>query len=357
MKAYGKVLAFCIGGALLAGLTAYLVVSIRETPPADTVAAEAAKLREAEKLRLAEAKLRADVELRFRKFEGDLSALAERYRKMLPLADAEKAFQESLSGAKFLSGRDGLCGFKTCVSLAYKMAYDKLKGTARAAEAIEPLVQERICKPMEGAIGAYAKWADDYRGELQAQEQALALDLAVVADAFNDEISVLANEDAVAAGAAIDGFVASSRSIAMQTACAAAGVAVEAAMAKASYAAIKKTAVRIASRALASSAAKAGASAATGAACAVADGPLPIGDAIGTTVVVAGLLWTAYDIYDVTRTMPDEMLSEIESEISKTKSALADAALDNLEKGRAACLAAAQARVDEIAKSLEGGKQ
>ena len=315
-------------------------------------AAEVEKLHEIRRLQLAEAKLKADVELRLKKFESDLSALSEKYKKMLPLADAEKSFQDSMGGARFLASRDGLCGFKVCVSLAYKMAYDKLKGTTRTADAIEPLVLSRICEPMEEAVGVYAKWTEDYRHELQKEEQVFALDLAAVANDFSDKIAVLTNDDAKRASAAIDGFVASIKDHAKETVYATIGAAIEAAMIKTSYDAIKKIVLRIVARTLASSAAKIGASATTGAACAVVDGPLPIMDFIGAVITVAGLSWTACDIYAVTKSMPDEMQVSVESEIVKTKSALTNTALENLKKAHATCLASARERVNEIVKSL-----
>lgn len=317
-------------------------------------AAEVEKLYEIRKLQLAEEKLKADVELRLKKFGSDLSALSEKYKKMLPLVDAEKSFQDSMTGARFLASREGLCGFKVCVSLTYKIAYDKLKGTTRATDAIEPLVQSRICEPIGEAVSVYAKWTEGYRHELQKEEQVLALDLALVANDFSKEIAVLTNDDAKRASAAIDGFVASIKDHATETVYAAIGTAIEAAMIKTSYDAIKKIVGRIVAKALASSVAKIGASATTGAACAVADGPLPISDIVGAIVTVAGLSWTAYDIYDVTKSMPDEMQAEIEAEIVKMKSTLTNTALENLRNDHAACLASARERVNKVVKSIGG---
>lgn len=320
------------------------------TPTAD----EVEKLRAIRKQQLAEAKLKAEVARCLTKFESDLSAISEKYKKMLPPADAESAFQDSMAGARFLASRDGLCGFKVCVSLAYKMAYDKFKGTTKTSAAIEPLVQIRICEPMKKAVGVYAKWTEDYRHELQKEEQVFALALAVVADAFSHEIAVLENDAAKRASAAIDGFVASIRGHAAETVYVAIGTVLEAAMIKTSYETIRKIVLRIAARSLSSSVAKIGASATTGAACAVADGPLPIGDVVGGVITVAGLAWTAYDIYKVTKSMPDEMQTKIESGIVKMKSALANTALENLGRDHAACLTSAREQVNRVVKLLEG---
>ena len=48
-------------------------------------------------------------------------------------------------------------------------------------------------------------------------------------------------------------------------------------------------------------------SAAIGAGSAMADGPLPIGDAIGGAVVLGSTCWTAYDIWQATEVLPKEL--------------------------------------------------
>ena len=71
---------------------------------------------------------------------------------MLPLSEAEAAFRKSEDGASFIASKDGLCGFKCCVSLAYKMAYDKVKGITRTEDAISPIVKEKIVDEIEKAM-------------------------------------------------------------------------------------------------------------------------------------------------------------------------------------------------------------
>ena len=306
---------------------------------------------------IAEKKLSADVELRLEKFNGDLSALGERYRKMLPLSQVDEYFQKSRSGADFLASREGLCGFKACVSLAYKMAYDKAKGTNRTGEAIDPLVKDKIVEPIEKAIGIYAKWNEDYRRELQKEAQVFALDIAARGQEFSEEITVLSVADAKAASAAIDKFVADIGKHAQEAAFAAVEVGVELALIKTTSGALKRIVSHIATHALAKSVAKIGASATAGAAAAVADGPLPIGDIIGAVITVAVLSWTAYDIYDVTKTMPDAMRTEIRGEIEKTRAALEEAARSNLKRDQEACLAFAKDQVAAIIADLKGNQK
>ena len=42
----------------------------------------------------------------------------------------------------------------------------------------------------------------------------------------------------------------------------------------------------------------------TAAVCAAADGPLPIGDAIGAAIGIGSLVWCAYDLYQISQVMP-----------------------------------------------------
>lgn len=318
---------------------------------------EVLELQKKRKREIAEKKLIADVELRLEKFNGDLQALVEKYKKMLPLSQAEEYFQQSVDGGSFIASKNGLCGFKCCVSLAYKMAYDKMKNTNRTGEAIEPLVKEKISVPIEKAIGVYARWSEDYRRELQKEAQVLALDLATKGQSFVDEIEVLSVADAKAASAAIDKFVEKIESHASEAAFAMVGTGVEMVLIKTSYETIKRLVVTIVARSLASSVTKIGTSAVTGASMAAVDGPLPFGDAVGAIITVGGLSWSAYDIYKVTKKMPDEMQAQIIGDIRKTQAALIATAQDNLQKDQERCLSFAREQAKAIINSLKGNKQ
>ena len=81
---------------------------------------------------------------------------------------------------------------------------------------------------------------------------------------------------------------------------------------------------------------------------AVADGPLPIGDIVGGVITIGGLVWSSYDIYHVTKQMPDEMKAGIMESINETRSAIADTGVRNLKSDRDACLKSAETRVAEL---------
>ena len=167
------------------------------SPSADEVDARRKKRQvelEQQKLELEKKKFAADVELRILKYKGDVAAIIERYRKMVPLSEAEEAFRRSEAGASFIASKEGLCGFKCCVALAYKMAYDKVKGTTRTEDAISPIVKEKIVDEIEKAVAVYARWTADFQKELATEEAALAADLAVKSKSFESAVSVFSEE-------------------------------------------------------------------------------------------------------------------------------------------------------------------
>ncbi len=309
---------------------------------------------EQQKLDLEKKKFAADVELRIQKYKGDVAETVEHYRKMLPLSEAEAAFRKSEDGASFIASKDGLCGFKCCVSLAYKMAYDKVKGTTRTEDAISPIVKDKIVDEIEKAVAAYARWTADFQKELATEEAALAADLAVKSKSFESAVSVFSEENAKSVSLAVDAFSKDVQDHAYKAAEATVSLALETVMIKTSYTAIKNVVVRLAGVALSSAVKRAGASIAAGGTAAVVDGPLPIGDIIGAVLTVGGLSWTAYDIYVVTKTMPDEMNAKIREEIVQTRTALEEKALANLQKAKMDCEASAEQKLSEINKILKG---
>ena len=309
---------------------------------------------ERQKLELEKKKFAADVELRIRKYKGDVAETVERYRKMLPLSEAEVAFRNSEDGAAFIASKEGLCGFKCCVSLAYKMAYDKVKGTTRTEDAISPIVKEKIVDELEKAVSVYARWTADFQKELATEEAALAADLAVKGKSFESAVSVLSEENAKSVSLAVDAFSRDVQDHAFKAAGATVGLAAEAVMIKGSYMAIKNVVVRLAGVALSSAVKRAGTSLAAGGTAAVVDGPLPILDVAGGVIAVAGLSWSAYEIYDATKTMPDEMNAKIREEIVQTREALEEKALANLQKAKLDCEASAEQKLFELNKILKG---
>lgn len=303
---------------------------------------------EKQRLKLELEKLCADIDARHAKFRGDVASIVEKYRKMLPLSLAEAHFKEAEEGAHFLASREGLCGFKASASLAYKMAYDKVKRTKRAEEAINPIVQARIVNPIKMAIQVYSDWTVEFRKELQMEEQAFSLDLALRSQKFNDDISVFKAADASKVSDSMGKLISDIREHAKTSAWTAVEVASDVALIKSSYGAIKVLVVKIATAALSSVAAKMGTTATSATVSVVADGPLPIGDIIGGVITIGGLTWTAVDIYKVTKTMPEELERGILNAIRESRASLERTGAENLKTESASCLKSADSRVKEL---------
>ena len=122
-----------------------------------------------QKFKLEAEKLHADIDARYSKFRSDVNAIYEKYRKMLPLSEAEESFKIAEQGADFIASKEGLCGWKVCATLAYKMAYDKVKHTNKTEDAILPIVTSRIIEPITNAVSVYSNWITEFRQELQKE--------------------------------------------------------------------------------------------------------------------------------------------------------------------------------------------
>lgn len=314
---------------------------------------EVGRRQEQRRIELAHKKLMADLEVRIAKYNGDVEAIAEKYRKMLPLSKAEDDLKKCQEGVEFIASREGLCGWKVCVSLAYKMAYDKVKGTHHTEEAIDPLVDERIIPPVKSAIERYAEWTKNMGREMTVERQALAADLAVRFQSFNQEIIVISDHEAKAISRSVDNLIAQIENHAEEAAYAAVGVAFEAVMIRSSYLAIKSCIKGVVRVGLSLVVKRIGTTAVTAAGSAIADGPLPIGDIIATTITVGGLAWTAWDVYKVTKIMPKEMREGMEVEIGKVREDLLGMAEDNLEKFKKANLDFAEKKRSEVAELIK----
>ncbi len=298
-------------------------------------------------------KLRKDIEDRYAQFTNEVRAIEARYRKMLPLAEAESHFKEAEQGAEFIASREGLCGFKVCVKLAYKMAYDKIKKTNTVEDVIAPVVAEKIVHPIEKSAVVYANWVRDYRQELQNADQAFSKDLVMRTSRLNGSLSVVKNEDFERIGESLDKLKSDIREHAKKSVFAGMEVVLEAAMIQSSCVAIKKAVTSVASIALASVAKKVATTVSVATISAAADGPLPFGDIVAGVITIGGLSWTAYDVYKVTKSMPEDMRKSVLDSVDGAKKAMLDSANKKLDTDVETCLKSAGERVQELNAMIE----
>jgi len=362
-KIFGSALMWCLI-AILAAVCAFsrfctpaahdgATPGFRVEPVAVKATFAGADKADARKLAREQKKLLSDVGRRTEKFKADVQAAALRYERMVSHVDVDRDFADARQGVDFLLSRDGLCGFKASCALAYKFAYDQVKGTSRAQEAIEPLVSAHVLGPVERAVGKYETLTRQFHAELKREVEAFAQDLAVRSQAFEKEVAVLSVPEARRVGDAMQGIVAGIEDRAVKTVAAVVGAAVEAALIRSTLSTIGKVVARTSSRALAGAAARLSASAATGAGCALADGPLPIGDIVGAGVAVVGLGWTAYDIYEAVQGLPDEIRRSAGQELDHTRTALAANTRNGIHGLRDGLLAFADQQAAAVEKSLQ----
>lgn len=295
----------------------------------------------------------AEIETRYAKYRSDVAALVERYQKMLPLPEGEKELQRAEDGVNFLASREGLCGYKALAKLAYKMAYDKVKHTKRAEEALNPLIASHVEEPITNSVEVYTKWASEFYQELKVEEQAFSTDIACQSSEFVESISSLNIPESKALGKSVTKFRDNIQALARESALAGIGVAIEVALIKMSYVAIKNLVAKIALTACAPIAKKMAGSVVIAGASATADGPLPIGDAIGAGVAIGGFIWTGYDIYKVTKSMPEELKQGLLTAVHDSRQKLLDNAEENLKRESEACLRFAEDRIKEIRQILK----
>lgn len=350
-----------VSGAIFATLYFHLETKDREQDPGKgevIVEPPVPSPEEAEslrKLRLEEAALRADIDARYARFASNVTAICEKYRKMLPLSEAEDYFKLAEQGADFIASDKGLCGWKVSAVLAYKMAYDKVKGTHLTEAAIHPIVTDRIVQPLSNAEEVYSSWIASFRNELRKEDMAFALDIAARSHKFKESISVLKSEDANKLSDSMDGLITDIQNHAKESAITGVCTAFDLAFIKSSYAVIKNLIVRIATTSLSGVAEKMVGTAAVATTSAVADGPLPICDIAGSVITIGGLIWTACEIYKVTAAMPNSMNTGMRQAINEMRVKLITTGAENLKSDSDSCLKSADTRVHELLK-LTGGE-
>ena len=86
----------------------------------------------------------------------------------------------------------------------------------------------------------------------------------------------------------------------------------------------------------------------TAAICAAADGPFPVGDAIGAAIGIGSLVWCAYDLYQISQVMPKEVHAGLTKMVRDYQDNSRKQALDFAKK----TLAEYQAAAGQITKNM-----
>ena len=206
---------------------------------------------------------------------------------------------------------DKICGLWTCVKLCYKAAKDKLSDTHDFDDAFYSLLEEPIVQPCRHANEVASNELNNLNQRLKERYTKYALDLAATCDLNRNDQQTL-QPDIESHFETTKAFSLNGQIDKMVTWLV--GVPLEIVFFRETIqAAIKLFVVPVARICAASSA---------GAISAAADGPLPIGDAIGATITIGGLAWTAYDVYSVTNVLPEQLKTNLANEIDTAKAEL-----------------------------------
>lgn len=204
-----------------------------------------------------------------------------------------------------------ICGLGTCVKICYKAAKDKLSDTHDFDDAFYSLIEEPIVQPCRHASEIASNELNNLNQRLKERCTKYAVDLATAYDLNQDGQQTIQLDIKIDFGTTIESAFNGQKDRLTTWFI---SVPLEIVFFKGTIqAALKLFVVPVARICGASS---------VGAFSAAADGPLPFGDAIGATITVGGLVWTAYDVYSVTRDLPELLKTNLANEIDTAKAEL-----------------------------------
>lgn len=267
------------------------------SPPVNDEAAKKEKLRNM--IRAAEARLNQERQRQLEQFKASLaSATSGDYA-------AAKGNIESVITT--------LTGFGSCFKLSYKFAKDQVMKTKDADAAINEVINSRITghcvnsnRQAETLLGQFQNQAvassNQYRAEmmqiLQTPEFSGKPDLR----ALSGQLNAMQQNGILVQNIAVSSSLAS------------AGLGIDIVVAVVARETLKRVLSAVVSKLVTT--------AGTSAGCAIADGPLPIGDAVGAVIAVGGLGWSAYDLYQARKVLPDKLRASMNESIDNYYSKL-----------------------------------
>jgi hypothetical protein len=206
-----------------------------------------------------------------------------------------------------------LTGLGSCFKLSYKMAKDKIMGTNDAGIAIENVINRRIsgycvksARQTDILLGQFQTRAvagsNQYRTELLQRLQLPEFAGRLYPQALSGRLDAIRQS-----GGAV-------KTIAFTSSLTAVSMGADLIFIVAARETLK--------RVLAAVVNKLAQTAGTAIACSAADGPLPVGDMIGAAVLVGGGIWTAYDLYQARKVLPDKLRTSLNEAVDNFYSTL-----------------------------------
>lgn len=211
---------------------------------------------------------------------------------------------------------DELASFKGCAILCYFMAKDKLRGNCETEERIQSVLDAHIGQNVLHAgqqrENALARLNDALARNTTDMQVRLA-SMTEIIPGSEDETAQAAFRDLAASISTVSqGF----GGIAVSTVNSGAGLAISALLAK--------TVVRQARNVLWNIARRLELTTALALGSAAADGPFPIGDAIGLVLEVGGAAWCAYELYDAQFILRDQVTRDLRRALAQYRGEILD---------------------------------
>ena len=263
---------------------------------------------------------------------SDDAVQKEKLRNMIRAAEARlnqerqrqmEQFKASLAGATsgdYAAAKGNvepvittLTGLGSCFKLSYKFAKDQVMKTKDADAAINEVINSKITghcvssnRQAETLLGQFQNQAvaasNQYRTEmmqiLQTPEFSGKPDLR----ALSGQLNAMQQNGILVQNIAVSSSLAS------------AGLGIDIVVAVVARETLKRVLSAVVSKLVTT--------AGTSAGCAIADGPLPIGDAVGAVIAVGGLGWSAYDLYQARKVLPDKLRASMNESIDNYYSKL-----------------------------------
>ena len=231
--------------------------------------------------------------------------------------------------------------FKVCGKLTYKMAKDRIRKTNDTRAAICSVVGPNIIRPCQEGHAEMMNALRNYLHTLQENDNRYRAKLAqalkdVPADVKQSEArNEFLNKTIVQ-------FERQVGEMAISQVTTAVGAVIEVVLIKETVKLVTKVGARAVARIIGS--------ASTGAVCAVADGPLPIGDLFGVAITVGGFAWGAYDIYKICKVLPKKMSSTLHNAINQYEKASREEVLATAVKALNDAKSTSNALSDQLKK-------
>lgn len=245
----------------------------------------------------------AEIAQRTSSYIADNQAILMEFENSLPLVGASD-FQQARN--RITPTVKSLTGFGTTSKLCYKMAKDIMFDSFDTQAALESLIVPNIIVPCENGNAKINSELNIFMLKLAKNHHSYCADLAL---AINNSSIYDANSKAREQFLQANSQgLTKAKNIALEKAFIVSGLTLEACFINSSLKALTTTCSRVVSTLVTSSS--------TAGVASVADGPLPVGDAIGAVCFVGGVAWSSYEIYQVQRVLPAKLSYSLKTAVS-----------------------------------------